>query len=114
MYKDEAESLLYLYIEKLTKMCYNDYNERSMLTRDHPITGERFLQMPAAAIIKQRLKELNMTQTELAKAMGTTRQNFNNKMARDNFSTQELCQIGEILAFDVVIKTSKEEYPITY
>jgi len=47
--------------------------------------------MSASAAIKQRLSELNMTQTELATAIGTTRQNLANKMSRDNFSAQELC-----------------------
>lgn len=38
-----------------------------------------------------------MTITELAKRLGTSRQNLTNKFARDNFSEKELSQIAEIL-----------------
>ncbi len=56
-----------------------------------------------------------MTQTELAEAVGTTRQNFANKMARDNFSSKELCSIGEVLGVKLVYKDSTgKEYNIEY
>ena len=68
-----------------------------------------------SAVIKQRLSELNMTQTELAESVGTTRQNFANKMARDNFSSKELCSIGEVLGVKLVYKDSTgKEYNIEY
>ncbi|MCR5652756.1 MAG: helix-turn-helix transcriptional regulator [Ruminococcus sp.] len=70
--------------------------------------------MSASTAIKDRLKDLNMTQMELAKKLGISRQNLTNKMTRDNFSTKELCQIGEILNFSLVLKADKEyviEYP---
>lgn len=71
--------------------------------------------MSAASVIKQRLSELNMTQTELAESVGTTRQNFANKMTRDNFSSKELCAIGEALGVKLVYKDSTgKEYPIEY
>lgn len=72
--------------------------------------------MSASTAIKERLKDLNMTQIELAKALGTSRQNLTNKMTRDNFSTKELCQIGEILNFSVILKADKadKEYIIKY
>lgn len=69
--------------------------------------------MSASTVIRQRLKDMNMSQTELAAAMGTTRQNLNNKLARDTLSVQELCQIGEILNFTVILKADKE-YTIEY
>lgn len=69
--------------------------------------------MSASTAIKERLKDLNMTQTELAEAIGTTRQNLANKMARDNFSAKELCQIGEALNFTLVLKADKE-YIVEY
>lgn len=69
--------------------------------------------MSASTAIKERLKDLNMSQTELAEALGTTRQNLANKMARDNFSAKELCQIGSVLKFELVLKADKE-YLVEY
>lgn len=69
--------------------------------------------MSASSAIKQRLKDLNMTQIELAKSLGTSKQNLSNKMTRDNFSTKELCQIGKILNFSVILKADKE-YIVEY
>lgn len=69
--------------------------------------------MSASTVIRQRLKDMNMTQTELAAALGTTRQNLNNKLSRDTLSVQELCRIGEILNFSVILKADKE-YTIEY
>ncbi len=69
--------------------------------------------MSASTAIKERLIDLNMTQTELAAALGTSRQNLANKMVRDNFSAQELYQIGKILKFTVVLKAEKD-YIIEY
>lgn len=71
--------------------------------------------MSASAAIKQRLAELNMTQTELATAIGTTRQNLANKMSRDNFSAQELCVIGAVLGVKLVLRDNTgKEYSIEY
>ena len=71
--------------------------------------------MSASAAIKQRLAELNMTQTELATAIGTTRQNLANKMSRDNFSAQELCVIGTVLGVKLVLRDNAgKEYSIEY
>ena len=70
--------------------------------------------MSASTAIKDRLKDLNMTQMELAKELGISRQNLSNKMTRDNFSTKELFQIGKILGFSLILKADKEyiiEYP---
>lgn len=71
--------------------------------------------MSVASVIKQRLSELDMTQTELAEKIGTTRQNLANKMARDNFSSKELCSIGEALSLKLILKDTKgNEYTIKY
>ena len=69
--------------------------------------------MSASTVIRQRLKDMNMTQTGLAAALGTTRQNLNNKLARDTLSVKELYQIGKILNFTVILKSDKE-YTIEY
>ena len=69
--------------------------------------------MSASSIIKERLKDLNMTQTELATALGTTRQNLTNKMTRDNFTAKELCKIGDILGCVLCLKADKD-YVIDY
>lgn len=71
--------------------------------------------MSAATVIKERLAELNMTQTELATAIGTTRQNFANKMARDNFSAKELFNIGNVLNLKLAFKDDNgKEFIINY
>ena len=71
------------------------------------------IELSASSVIRQRLKDMNMTQTELAAALGTTRQNLYNKLARDSLSVQELYQIGKILNFTVILKADKE-YTIEY
>ncbi len=69
--------------------------------------------MSATTAIKERLKDLNMSQTELAKALGTTRQNLANKFSRDNFTARELCDIGKVLNFSLVLESDKK-YEIKY
>lgn len=60
--------------------------------------------MPLNEIIKDILKSKKMSQTDLAKAMGSTRQNLNNKMSRDNFTIKELFQITQLLDSEILIK----------
>ncbi|MCD8008211.1 MAG: helix-turn-helix domain-containing protein [Clostridiales bacterium] len=71
--------------------------------------------MTATEAIKQRLKDIHMTQAELAAKIGTTKQNLNNKLSRDNFSSRELAEIckamGLILAF---VETEPGPYTIDY
>ena len=47
--------------------------------------------------IKIVLRRRNMTITELATELGTTRQNLTNKFKRDNFSQKEIAAIAEVL-----------------
>ena len=47
--------------------------------------------------IKILVDRRNITITELAKRLGTSRQNLTNKFARDNFSAQELMHIADVL-----------------
>ena len=71
--------------------------------------------MTVSAIIKDRLKEIGMTQTELAAKLNTTRQNFNNKMSRDNFSAKELFEISKILETELNMKDKTgKDYIISY
>ena len=71
--------------------------------------------MTLSEIIKNRLNEINMTQTELATKLNSTRQNFNNKMSRDNFTAKELTTIADLLGLQVLIKdNSGKEYIIEY
>lgn len=81
----------------------------------HTIEFKSRIIMSAATVIKERLAELNMTQTELATAIGTTRQNFANKMARDNFSAKELFNIGNVLNLKLAFKDDNgKEFIINY
>lgn len=71
--------------------------------------------MTVSAIIKDRLKEIGMTQTELAAKLNTTRQNLNNKMSRDNFSAKELYEISKILETELtMIDSTGKKYNISY
>lgn len=71
--------------------------------------------MTLSEIIKNRLNELNMSQTELAIKLNSTRQNLNNKMSRNNFTAKELTAIAEILGLQVLIKDDLgKEYLIEY
>lgn len=49
------------------------------------------------------VKRGNISEAQLARKIGTTPQNLNNKMKRDNFSEKELRQIAEALGCDVDI-----------
>jgi transcriptional regulator len=50
------------------------------------------------------VKKDNMTEAELARRLNTTPGNFNQKMKRDNFSEQDLREIGDVLGCDVKIR----------
>lgn len=47
--------------------------------------------------IKIMLNRRNMTITDLAKLMGTSRQNLTNKFSRDNFQEKEMIEISNKL-----------------
>jgi transcriptional regulator with XRE-family HTH domain len=49
------------------------------------------------------VKKGNITEAELARRLGTTPGNLNQKMKRDNFSEQDLRKIGDNLGCDVKI-----------
>lgn len=71
--------------------------------------------MSASSAIKQRLEDLNMSQSELARLLNTDRQNMYHKLQRDNFSSRELDQICKILKLKLImIDENKKEYLIEY
>ena len=70
--------------------------------------------MTISEFIKLRLKEIELTQSELANKLGISKQNMNNKLSRDNFSSMELCQIAEILNVEFIFKNETTEYKIKY
>jgi hypothetical protein len=49
------------------------------------------------------VKKGNITEAELARRLNTTPGNFNQKMKRDNFSEQDLREIGDVMGCDVKI-----------
>lgn len=55
------------------------------------------MQLSVSEKIKIILERRNMTVSDLAKKLGTSRQNLTNKFARDNFSDKELSQIAEAM-----------------
>lgn len=50
--------------------------------------------------IKILLVEREITMTDLAERLGTSKSNISNKMKRDNFSEKELKEIAEVLNCD--------------
>ena len=47
------------------------------------------------------VKKDNISESELARRLNTTPANFNQKMKRDNFSEEDLRDIGEALGCDI-------------
>ena len=70
--------------------------------------------MTITEYIKIRLKELDMTQQQLADKIGITKQNLNNKLSRDNFSSRELTEIAEALDAEIIIRTDSDDTKIEY
>lgn len=62
------------------------------------------MQLTISEKIKIVLGRRNMTVTELATKLGTSRQNITNKFARNNFSEKELQEIANALdcSFDAL------------
>ena len=71
--------------------------------------------MSATTTIKQRLVDLKMTQLDLAVLAGMTKQNLNNKLARDNFTAKELEHLCGLLGLKIMaVSIDGKEYPIDY
>lgn len=73
--------------------------------------------MSASSAIKQRLIDMKMSQSELARQLETDRQNLYHKFQRDNFSSQELDQICKILNMKLIMideTDSGKQYKIEY
>lgn len=67
-------------------------------------------------VIKNIIKEKNISQVELAEKIHITKQNLSNKMNRDNFSSLELVEIADALDMSLILKdtTNNKEYIIDY
>ena len=72
--------------------------------------------MSATEVIKNILKDKNISQVELAEKIKVTKQNLSNKLNRDNFSTLELVEIADALNMKLILKnvSDKTEYLIDY
>lgn len=58
------------------------------------------MSLTMAEKIRVVLNRRNMTVSDLADALGQSRQNLSNKLSRDNFTTNELKAIAEALECD--------------
>ena len=58
-----------------------------------------------------KAKGKNLTQNDLAKVLGMTKQSFSNKMQRDTFTVEDAVKIAEFLNMQIIIK-GEEEYII--
>ena len=52
-------------------------------------------------IIRKILIDKNMTQTEVAEKLGTSKGNFNNQLNRDNYRLEDIIKIAEVLGYEV-------------
>lgn len=57
--------------------------------------------------IKKILIDEELTQSELAEKLGTSQQNINAKLKRDNFSNKEMQEIANALGYDLKIEFIK-------
>ena len=62
------------------------------------------MQLTVSEKIKIILGRRNMTVSDLAKSLGTSRQNLTNKLSRNNFSDKDIQDIAQLLncRFDAV------------
>ena len=49
-----------------------------------------------------------LTQNDLAKVLGMTKQSFSNKMQRDTFTAEDIVKIAEFLNMKVILKGENE------
>lgn len=70
----------------------------------------------AVEIIEEILENKDISKVDLAQMIKVTRQNLNNKISRDNFTTLELVEIAEVLGMELILrnKEDKTEYIIDY
>lgn len=70
------------------------------------------MSLSMARKIRVVLGRRNMSITELAGALGQSRQNLSNKLTRDNFTTNELAAIAGVLECDfeayLIMRDTKE------
>ena len=57
--------------------------------------------------IKKILIDEELTQSQLAEKLGTSQQNMNAKLKRDNFSNKEMQEIADVLGYDLKIEFIK-------
>lgn len=58
--------------------------------------------------IKKILIDEELTQSQLAEKLGTSQQNMNAKLKRDNFSNKEMQEIADVLGYDLKIEFIKK------
>lgn len=58
--------------------------------------------------IKKILIDEDLTQGDLAEKIGTSQQNFNAKLKRDNFSNKEMQEIADALGYELKIEFIKK------
>ncbi len=58
-------------------------------------------------VIRAILGLKNLTVAQLSELLGTSRQNFNKKLLRGNFTESDLEEIGKALGYKVVISWEK-------
>lgn len=59
--------------------------------------------------IKKILIDEDLTQADLAEKVGTSQQNMNAKLKRDNFSNKEMQEIADALGYELKIEFIKKQ-----
>ena len=71
--------------------------------------------MTASTIIKTELHKRHIKFSTFAEQIGMTKQNFSNKLNRDNFTSKELFQIISNLNMIIIIENpNSDKYTMTY
>ena len=83
-------------IDELNAKVYNCVKERDVMAMTEKI---RIM----------LVKSGNISESELARRMGTSPQNLHNKMKRDNFTESDLAEIAEALNCDLKIQFISKE-----
>lgn len=85
-----------------------------MEVKDKLYVGD--VDMSVKGVIRDIIVDKHITQVELAEKINVTKQNLNNKMNRDNFSTLELVEIADALEMQLLLKSKLDgkEYIIDY
>lgn len=63
-----------------------------------------FAKVVREMMIDAREEGRKLTQNDFAKALGTSRQSFSNKILRDTFTVEDACEIADYFGYELVFR----------